>query len=148
MFIDTLLKVSTAQAFGAGAVSTSSIDLGTPGGVGTPIKRQIANGEPMGFAFTVDVAATVAVTTVEIISTTDAALTAALISHVTVTIPLATAVAGYSIFIPLPQDGRLQRFVGIRTATAGGTISASASLTAHSLFSLAQTPYYAKNFTV
>jgi hypothetical protein len=98
MFIDALLKVSSAQAMGAGAVSTNSIDLAllTPG-------RQVGTGEALGFGINVDVAATVAATDFEIISATDAALTAGILSHVKVTIPLATLVAGYQLFLPLPQ---------------------------------------------
>jgi hypothetical protein len=70
MFLDAFLRVSNEQAFGAAAVSTDSIDLGltTPG-------RQIGTGEPIGFAFSVDVAGTVAASLIEIISATDAALT-------------------------------------------------------------------------
>src|SRR6185369_6371642 len=97
MFIDALLKVASAQAMGAGAVSASSIDLAllTPG-------RQIGTGEPLGFGVNIDVGATVAATDFEIISATDAALTAGILSHVKVTVPLATAVAGFQLFLPLP----------------------------------------------
>jgi hypothetical protein len=142
MFIDALLKVATAQAMGAAAVSASSIDLGltTPG-------RQIGTGEAMGFGINVDVGATVAATLIEVISATDAALTAGIISHVSETVPLATAVAGFQLFLPIPQGTPTQRFLGVRTTTAGGTISISAWLTTHSLFSLIQR-YYPKNYVV
>lgn len=142
MFIDALLKVAAAQAMGAGAVSASSIDtaLLTPG-------RQVGTGEALGFGINVDVAATVAATDFEIISATDAALTAGIISHVKETIPLATLVAGFQLFLPLPQGTPTQRFMGIRTTTAGGTITISAWLTLHSMFSLIQR-FYAKNYVV
>lgn len=142
MFIDALLKVASAQAMGAGAVSASSIDLGltTPG-------RQIGTGEPMGFGVNVDVAATVAATDFEIISATDAALTAGILSHVKITVPLATLVAGFQLFVPLPQGTPTQRFLGIRTVTAAGTITISAWLTTHDAFSLMQR-YYPKNYAV
>lgn len=142
MFLDALLKVSAAQAMGAGAVSTNSIDLGltTPG-------RQIGTGEPMGFGVNIDVAATVAATDFEIISATDAALTAGILSHVKVTVPLATLVAGFQLFLPLPQGTPTQRFLGVRTTTAGGTISISAWLTTFEAFSLVQR-YYPKNYAV
>jgi hypothetical protein len=148
MFIDSLLKVSAAQAYGAAAVSTNAIDLGLPGGVGTPLKRQIGTGEPMGFGVSIDVAATVAPPIIEIISATDAALTAGIISHVTVTPwTLAQAIAGALAFIPLPQGTPTQRYLGVRITTAGGTVSASAWLTTHSLFSILAASY-AKAFTV
>lgn len=142
MFIDALLKVSTAQAFGAAAVSTNSIDttLLTPG-------RQIGTGEPLGFGLSIDVTATVAAPIVEIISATDAALTAGIIPHVSMPIPLALALAGSLWFIPLPVGAPTQRFMGIRITTAGGTITASASLMTHSMFSILPRAY-AKGFTV
>lgn len=142
MFLDALLVVSDAQAFGAAGVSTNSIDLGltTPG-------RQIGTGEPMGFGFQVDVAGTVAASLVEIISATDAALTAGILVHASRTFLLAETVAGFLAFIPLPPGAPTQRYLGIRVTTAGGTISATAWLTTHSLFSI--TPRaYPKGFTV
>lgn len=142
MFIDALLKVSTAQAFGAAAVSTNSIDLGNV----TP-KRQIGTGEPIGFGFSVDVAATVAAPIVEIISATDAALTTSIVAHASVTIPLAAAIAGYLGFIGLPMGTPTQRYLGIRVTTAGGTVTMSAWLTSQELFSILPVNY-AKNYAV
>lgn len=142
MFLDALLRVSNAQAFGAAAVSTDSIDLTllTPG-------RQIGTGEPMGFGFVVTTAGTVAASLIEIISATDAALTAGIIVHVARSIPLAETVLGALFFIPLPQGTPTQRFLGIRVTTAGGTISGTAWLTSHDLFSIALR-HYAKGFTI
>lgn len=142
MFIDALLRVASAQAMGAGAVSASSIDLGNV----TP-KRQIGTGETMGFGVSIDVAATVAATTVEAISATDAALTAGILVHGTIVIPLAAALAGTLWFVPLPMGTPTQRFIGIRTTTAGGTITVTAQLMPESMFSLAQN-LYAKNYVV
>ena len=142
MFIDALLKVATAQAFGAAGVSASSIDLGNV----TP-KRQIGTGEPLGFGFSIDVAATVAAPIVEIISATDAALTTGILSHASTTIALATAVAGYLGFIGLPMGTPTQRYLGIRVTTAGGTVSMSAWLTSQELFSILP-QNYAKNYAV
>lgn len=142
MFIDALLKVSAAQAFGAAAVSTNSIDLAltTPG-------RQIGTGEPLGFGISIDVSATVAAPIVEIISATDAALTAGIISHASMTIALASAVAGSLWFIGLPLGTPTQRFVGVRITTAGGTVTASVWLTTAEGFSIAPRSY-PKNFVV
>lgn len=145
MFLDNLLVVSSAQAFGAAAVSTNSVDLGLPGGLGTPPKREIGTGEPMGFGFVVTTAGTVANSLVEIISATDAALTAGIIAHSQRVLLLAETLLGASFFIPLPPGTPSQRFLGIRVTTAGGTISGTSWLTTHSLFSLlAKT--YAKNY--
>lgn len=136
MFIDALLKVASAQAFGAAGVSASSIDLGN-----VATKRQIGTGEPMGFMVSIDVAATVAAPIIEIISATDAALTAGILSHATITVPLATAVAGFQVFVPLPQGTPTQRFLGIRITTAGGTVSASAHLATHDMSSIPPVSY-------
>lgn len=147
MFLDALMLVSDAQAFGAAAVSTNSVDLGAPQGLGTPPAREIGSGEPMGFAFQVDVLGTVAATKIEVISATDAALTAGILSHGERTIPLAQTVAGALFFIPIPMGTPTQRFLGIRVTTAGGTISGTSWLTTHSLFSIAA-KHYAKNYVV
>lgn len=139
MFLDVLGRVSNAQAFGAAAVSTDSIDLGATSVA--PNARQIGTGEAMGFGFVVTTAGTVAASLVEIISATDAALTAGILVHASRTFLLAETLAGFSAFIPLPQGTPTQRFLGIRVTTAGGTISATAWLTSHSLFSLLAKPY-------
>lgn len=136
MFIDSLLRVSNAQAFGAAAVSTNSIDLGA-----STVKRQIGTGEPMGFGLAITTAGTVAASLVEIISTTDAALTASVVVHGSITIPLAAALLGALFFVPLPQGTPTQEFLGIRITTAGGTISASAWLTTHEAFSVLAAQY-------
>lgn len=136
MFLDALGRVSNAQAFGAGAVSTDSIDLST-----VVPNRQIGTGEPVGFGFVVTTAATVAATTLEVISATDAALTASILVEATVSIPLADAVAGFAIFVAIPPGRPRQRFIGIRTATAGGTISGTAWLTLQSMFSVVPRAY-------
>lgn len=142
MYLDAFLRVSNAQAFGAAAVSTNSIDLDNV----TP-KRQIGTGEPMGFGVAVTTAGTVAATLMEVISATDAALTAGILVHSTLNVPLAQTVVGALFFLPIPQGTPTQRFVGVRLTTAGGTISATAWLTAHDLFSIAN-QFYARNYVV
>lgn len=143
MFVDALGLVAgtqaAGQAFGAGAVSTNSIDLGAASVA--PSGRELGTGEPLGFAFEISAAATVAATDVEIISATDAALTAGILSHQKITIPLAAALINTLWWIPLPMGTPTQRFLGIRTTTAGGTISARSWLTAHNLFSLLAKAY-------
>lgn len=142
MVLDNLLVVSDTQAFGAAAVSTNSIDCGlvTPG-------RQIGTGEPVGFAFAIDVSGTVAASLLEIISATDGPLTAGIIVHASRSIPLAEAVAGALFFLGLPIGTPTQRYLGIRVTTAGGTISATAWLTAQALFSILPRAY-PKAYTV
>jgi hypothetical protein len=142
MYLDAFLRVSNAQAFGAAAVSTDSIDLGNV----TP-KRKIGTGEPMGFGIAVTTAGTVAATLIEVISATDAALTAGILVHASRSIPLAETVVGALFFVPLPMGTPTQRYLGVRLTTAGGTISATAWLTAHDLFSIAS-EYYARNYAV
>jgi len=136
MYVDALGLVSDAQAFGAAAVSTNSIDLGltTPG-------RQIGTGEPMGFAVGVDVLGTVAPSLIEVISATDAALTAGILVHASRTIPLAEMAAGALHFIAIPPGTPTQRYLGIRITTAGGTVTCTAWLTTHSLFSILPRAY-------
>lgn len=136
MILDNLLVVADTQAFGAAAVSTNSIDmtLTTPG-------RQIGTGEPMGFAFAVDVAGTVAASKLEIISATDAALTAGILVHAVRDIPLAETVAGALFYLGLPPGTPSQRFLGVRVTTAGGTITLTSWLTTFEMFSLAPRAY-------
>lgn len=152
MFIDALLRVSSAQAFTAAAVSTNSIDLGLPGGVGTPLKRQIGTGEPMGFGFSVGVAASSTTVKLEIIMATDAALTAGIVVLAEETRLSADLPLGGLLFLPIPQGapaaGWLE-FLGVRVTPVGGaaTVTLSAWLTTHSLFSVLAASY-AKNFNV
>src|SRR5580765_6266550 len=108
MFIDSLLKVASAQAFGAAGVSASSLDrtLVAPG-------AQDGTGEPVGCGINITTSGTVAATLIEIISATDAALTAGILSHAQITIPLAAALAGTLWYIPLPKGTQTQRFMGV-----------------------------------
>ena len=139
MFIDDLDRVANAQAFGAAGVSASSIDLGATSV--SPNARQIGTGEPMGFGFAVTTAGTVANSLIEVISATDAALTAGIIVHGAVTGLLADNVAGKRYFVALPPGTPTQRYLGVRVTTAGGTISGTAWLTPESMFSIEPKPY-------
>lgn len=144
MFLDALTLLSDAQAYGAAAVSTNSYDLGsaftTPG-------RQIGTGEPLALAVAIDVAATVAAPTVEIISATDAALTTGILVHASMSIPLASAIAGFIAALGLPQGTPTQRFLGCRITTAGGTITATCWFAPMNMISIAQR-YYPRNYAV
>lgn len=153
MYIDSLLKVAAAQAVAAAAVSTNSIDLQplTNVGLGTPPKRQIGTGEAMGFAVSVDVAASLTTFLIEVITTTDAALTAGIKVNSQYSGAQADFAAGKLHFVPITQgDPLLQRFLGLRFTPAGGaaTITVSAWLTTHALFSLTPPLSYARNYNV
>lgn len=153
MFIDSLLKIAAAQAVAAAAVSTSSIDLQplTNVGLGTPPKRQIGTGEAMGFGVSADVAASLTTLLIEVISATDAALTAGIKVHGTFTGAQADFAVGKLHVVPIQQgDPDLQRFLGLRFTPTGGaaTVTLSAWLTTHSLFSLTPPKNYARNYNV
>lgn len=147
MFVDALLKVCTAQAFTAAAVSASSIDLGNV----TP-KRAIGTGEAMGFGFAIDVAASATTVKFEVIMATDAALTAGIIVLVEETRLAADCPVGGLLFLPIPPGeptaGWL-RFLGVRITPAGGaaTVTVSSWLTSSKLFSVVAKPY-AKGYTI
>lgn len=152
MFLDSLLRVSNAQAFVAAAVSTSSIDLGLPGGIGTPPKREIGSGEAMGFGFSVGVAASSTTVKLEIIMATDAALTAGIIVLAEETRLSADLPLGQLLFLGIPPGGPAAgwlQFIGIRVTPVGGaaTVTLTSWLTSHALFSILAKAY-AKNFTV
>jgi len=144
MFIDALLKVCAAQAFTAAAVSASSIDLGNI----TP-KRQIGTGEPLGFGFSVDVAASATTVLLELISATDAALTASIVVHATQTKAAADFSAGSLHFLGFPPGTPTQRYIGVRITPTGGaaTVTMSAWLTARDLFSILPV-HHASGFTI
>lgn len=161
MYIDNLTKVSAAQAVAASAVSTNSIDLGVTGVLGfggtafggaTPPNRDISTGEPMVFGVNVNVAASLTSCTFEVVNTTDAALTAGLVSLVTVSKLNADLTAGALFAVPIPNAPSAAgwlRFLGMRYVPTGGaaTITVSSWLTSHSMFSVLAKAY-AKGFDV
>jgi hypothetical protein len=148
MYLDALLRVCSAQAFAATGVSASSIDLGVPGGVGTPPQREIGTGEPMGFGVSIGVLPTAPSIDFEIIAATDALLTAGIVSLVKVTKAPADLPAGTNFFIPMPPGPPAARYLGLRVTIASGAANGiTAWLTAHSLFSITAKTY-AKNYVV
>ncbi len=147
MWIDALLRVCNAQAFTAAALSTFSINLSAV----TP-KREIAVGEAMGFGLSVGAAADCTTVLVEIVQATTEDLGTGLIVLSQRTFLAADMPAGALIFMPLPQRptaaGPLE-FIGLRITPVGGnaTVTITAWLTTHSLFSTA-TRHYAKGYTI
>jgi Bbp16-like protein len=158
MFIDALLQVADDQAVTATAVSTNSIDLGVTGGAlsVSPPFRQIGTGEPIGFGVQIDVSAFLTsgdeTYLFEVISTTDAALSAGLVvlesrQFTAAQVTALGLVAGTYFFLEIPMGQPVQRYLGMRVTTAGTTpaITYSAWLTARKLFSI-QAAIYAKNW--
>lgn len=144
MFIDALLRVCTAQAFTAAAVSASSVDLGS-----SSTARRIGTGEPVGIGVSVDVALNATSMLLEAISATDAALTTSVVSHGSRTILAADAAAGSLHFVEFADGTPTQRFVGLRATPTGGaaTVTLTAQLTPADMFSIAQ-QNYPKNYAV
>jgi hypothetical protein len=143
MFVDALTRVMNAQALTAIAVSASSIDLGAV----TP-KRQIGTGEPMRFALSI-IASSLTTLLVEVISATDAALTAGILVHATRTFASADIPAGTVADIAVPQGTPTQQFLGLRCTPVGGaaTATVTAWLTDADMVSIAPVSY-AKGYTV
>jgi hypothetical protein len=147
MYLDALLLVSNAQAVTATAVSTDKIDLGAV----TP-RRRIGTGEPMGFGVAIDVAAdfTTGDETYQfnIVSDEDPALGSPTViaSFVRTAAQLA---AGSLHFLPLPQDFPQERYLGLQFVTGGTSpsVTVTAWLTAHDLFSVAAV-HYAKGYVI
>lgn len=153
MFVDSLGVVSDAQALTSTALSTSSVDLGNV----TP-KRNIGDGEVVGFAVTVGVAAdsTTGDETyeVDLVQSANADLSS---SDTIAKYPYtATQVhtggqlaAGAAIFIPIPPGWPTKRYIGLNYVLGGTTpsITVTASLMTRSAFSkLPQS--YASGFTI
>lgn len=141
MYVDGLLRVADAQAFVAAAVSLSSIDLGNV----TP-KREIGTGEPMGFGFSVGVAASATTVKLEIIMATDAALTAGIIVLAEETRLSADLPAGGLLFLGIPPGAPAAgflRYLGVRVTPVGeaATVTLTAWLTMQQLFSVVAKSY-------
>lgn len=147
MFIDALGLVSDAQAVSADAASTNTIDLGNV----TP-KREIGTGEPMGFGFSVDVAADAAnadeTYEFQVIQSANADLSSPDIL-VAQSIARGTLVAGFQFFLAIPPGFPQKRYLGTFYNVGGTTpsITITAWLTTQSLFSILAKSY-AKNYAV
>jgi hypothetical protein len=140
MFLDALGLVSDAQVIATGpALSTNVIDLGAS----TP-SRQIGTGEPMGFGVGIDAGATGTTVLIEVIQSDAPALSAPDV------IAVMTAAAGQFptgrlLFVAIPQGQPTKRYIGLRYTA--GTMTVTAWLTRHDMFSILAQPY-AKNYAV
>lgn len=119
MMLDALLKLSSAQALTATAVSTNTIDLGNV----TP-KRDIGNGEPLGLMVSVGVAAdfTTGDETYEFqfIQSANADLSSQDILG-RVAVVAGSLTAGARVVIPIPKGSVTKRYIGARYVLAGTT---------------------------
>jgi len=137
MSVDARLLVSDAQAVTTTAVSTDSIPLEVVG-------LELAAGEPLGFAFHIDVAALGVGTETylfEVIADTNANLTTAVTvladTSFTTAQALANLTAGKRFFVGLPV-GRIPAtatHIGVRYTTANSAgVTVTAYLTAQQSF--------------
>lgn len=122
MYIDKLLQVSAQQALTATAYSTNSVDLGNV----TP-KRRVADGEPLAWMLTVDVAAdhTSGDETyeVDVIQSANADLSSETVLAKYV-ILYSTLTAGAKIVLPLPPGNvgvAAARYIGLKYVLGGTT---------------------------
>lgn len=135
MITDARLLVSDAQALTATAVSTDAIPLNVAG-------VDLGKGEPMVFAFGVDVAAdgTTGDETYEfqIVTATNANLTTGQDIIVSEAIARASLVAGYRFALPIPVNrvAATATHIGVRYSLGGTTptITMTASLMPQSFF--------------
>lgn len=143
MFIDSLTKVGSAQAYTAAAVSASSYDLGAAQGLNSPTTRQVGTGEALGAGFQVNVAADCTTVLLEIISATAADLTGSVTTLVGRTVTAAQAALGALFFLDIPPGTPIQRYIGTRVTPAGGnaTVTMSSWFCTHSMFSVLAAAY-------
>ena len=156
MYIDSLLKISDAQAFTATAVGTNVIDLS--------VARGIGNGEPMAMVFSVGVAADQTTGdedyTFDVEYATNAAQSTGaqlmgrrIFESGTPTAPAQDAdllVAGFVFAIPIPpttgtEDGQ---YIGIRATLAGTTPTITIDAWLAPLCDVSQYVSYADNVTI
>lgn len=120
MITDNNLRVSSAQAITATAVSTSGVDLS--------MNRDIGEGENLFMNFAVPTALTGATSLkFEVVIADDAALTSNVVAvGGTDAVPAASLGAGYNAAVRInPQVGSLgKRYLGARYTVAGGPFTA------------------------
>lgn len=143
MVLDNELKLSDAQAFAATGVSTNTVDLGLA-------NNRVGNGEPIGIAVNVEVAAdaTTGDETYEFQALSDdSAALGSTTLLASITIARATLIVGYRFFIPIPP-GVAERYIGLRLVLGGTTpsITISAYVCPRSMFNKAE--LFADGFTI
>lgn len=144
MYLDKETLLSDAQAFtGAATVSTNVIDLGN-----TTPKRAIGDGEPMGVAYTVDVAAGAGSTAViEIIQSATANMaTPDIIASQTIL--AAALVAGYVGFLAIPVGYPTKQFISLRETSTGGTTTVTLTAWGTLQSGVSKFTTYAKGYVI
>lgn len=132
MYLDKQNLVSDQQAVTVTAVTTNAIDLGVAGTIpglgGTPLMDAGRGEEPVLLAQVTETftAAGAATLTVEIITATDAALTAGIVSHQsTPALAKTDLVAGYQFRLRIPAGlPATGRYLGLRFTVATGPMTA------------------------
>lgn len=144
MFLDALLKLSSAQQVTADAVSSNTVDNGNV----TP-KRNIGTGQPMGMLVAITAAGTnTGSTKLQAIQSASANLGS---PQIVGEVDLASAdiVAGKVVIIPIGQGIPALRYVGVNhdiTGTVDYTVDCYGPLPLSMLSILAQN--YAKGYTI
>lgn len=125
MRFDIQNQLSAAQAFtGGSTVSTNSYDLGSYTANGQTQAPDPSIGRQMAVLGLVTVAAGAGSTwTHNAINTTDAALTAGVLTLVTVTLTAALMPAGQQVILPIPQKSISERYIGYSNSGTGGTVT-------------------------
>jgi hypothetical protein len=120
MRFDVENQLCRAQAFtGAATVSDYSFDM-------QDADRDMFIGRRMALFCAVTTAAGSGSThTMEAITATDAALTGSVTSLISKSIAAATLVAGYVFELPIPQGVSVQRYLGFKNTSTGGTTTVS-----------------------
>jgi hypothetical protein len=120
MRFDVENQLCAAQAFtGAATVSESAFDM-------QDADRDMFIGRRMALFCAVTTAAGSGSThTMEVITATNSALTSSVTALASKSIAAATLVAGYVFELPIPQGVSVQRYLGFRNTSTGGTTTVS-----------------------
>lgn len=125
MRFDLQNQLSAAQAFtGGSTVSTNSYDLGVYTVNGQTQHPDPSIGRLMAILGLVTVAAGAGSTWVHnAINTTDAALTAGVVTLISTTLTAANMPAGQQVILSIPQKTIAERYVGYSNSGSGGTVT-------------------------
>ncbi len=136
MYLDQQQVVSDAQALSVtGGVSTNAIDLGNP----NP-NRNVGDGEPIGFAVGVDVAADFTTMNetyqIDVVDADATDLTTGVEVLATFVLLSTQLTLGQLWFLPIPPGRVTKQFLGLSYVLAGTTplVTLTAWLTAQKLF--------------
>jgi len=144
MFVDALLRLSSAQAFTTDAVSTNTIDLGD-----ATVKRRIGTGEPLCGVVTVTVAgAGAGVYEFQIIESAAENLGSATVVGTTGSLAEASVAAGAIHIIPIAPGRPTLRYLGANFNNVSGTTGVTANIDIMPMSEAQSFIAYAKNYTI